>query len=522
MTRLADVNTRDIRGAIELGCQTMSSVFNADDSDVDCPFFDVVVRPDVKMGFNGLHTEAHVPGRHINAMLNAEDAAGVALDEAAVEKQTRAAFLSFRGALPLPLNRPEIGAKPTVFMPHNVREGFHALYPLVKYRSSDEARQFAEDCIKAVFEYWTPKDGWDYERLENEHFLTTWRRGTFVSGVARAIGPLVKYYRATGYGPALELAIVLKEKAIEEAFPANGSYDVNVVGGHTHSTTCVMSSLAQLADLTQDSVLMGRVKAFYDSGLPSIRNALGWVIEGDSPEANPDRGEANNTGDILETALILGKWGYAEYYQDVERILRGHLLPSQLRDTSFIEEPPNPDGIDGLRDVPMRLKGAFGFAAPYGHEPIESSYIKFNLDIVGGAVASLCEAYREIARRDESGLWVNLLFDYDGPDVKIESRYTHDALCITPKRPGPLFVRVPAWADVTGVEVTGRTVRTDGGYLLVPSPIPNRPITVRFTLAEEEIELQHRTRRIRVRMRGDEVVAMDNFGADLTFFDGLD
>ena len=41
-------------------------------------------------------------------------------------------------------------------------------------------------------------------------------------------------------------------------------------------------------------------------------------------------------------------------------------------------------------------------------------------------------------------------------------------------------------------------------------------------LAEEEIELQHRTRRIRVRMRGDEVVAMDNFGADLTFFDGLD
>ena len=85
MTRLADVNTRDIRGAIELGCQTMSSVFNADDSDVDCPFFDVEVRPDVKMGFSGLHTEAHVPGRHINAMLNAEDAAGVVLDEAAVD-----------------------------------------------------------------------------------------------------------------------------------------------------------------------------------------------------------------------------------------------------------------------------------------------------------------------------------------------------------------------------------------------------------------------------------------------------
>ena len=325
MTRLADVNTRDIRGAIALGCQTMSSVFNADDSDVDCPFFDVVVRPDVKMGFNGLHTEAHVPGRHINAMLNAEDAAGVALDEAAVEKQTRAAFLSFQGALPLPLNRPEIGAKPTVFLPHNVREGFHALYPLVKYRGSDEARQLAEGCIKAVFEYWTPRDGWGYERLENEHVLTTWRRGTFVSGVARAIGPLVKYYRATGYGPALELAIVLKEKAIEEAFPANGSYDVKVVGGHTHSTTCVMSSLAQLADLTQDSLLMGRVKAFYDNGLWDIRDEFGWVIESADEGMNPDKGEVNNSGDIMETALILGKWRFAEGYHDAERILRCHI-----------------------------------------------------------------------------------------------------------------------------------------------------------------------------------------------------
>ena len=522
MTRLTDVNTRDIRDAIELGCRTMSRVFNADDG--DCPFFDVVVRPDVKMSFVGLHTEAHVPGRHLNAMLNASEAAGVELDEAAVDKHARAAFLSFSGPAPLPLNRPEIGAKPTVFLPHNVREGFHALYPLVKYRGSEKARRIAEACIAAVFEYWTVEGGWDYDRLESERGLTTWRRGTFVSGIARAIGPLVKYYRATGYGPALELAIVLKEKAIEEAFPADGSYDVRVVGAHTHSTTCVMSSLAQLADLTRDSSLLDRVRAFYDNGLRRIRDGLGWVIEGDKddPTANPDRGEANNTGDILETALILGRWGYAAYYQDAERILRGHLLPSQLRDTSFIEAPPNPEGVDGKRDVAERLRGAFGFAAPYGHEPLDAPQIKFNLDVVGGAVGSLCEAYREIARRDDAGLWINLLFDYDGADVKVESPYSHRALRITPKRPGPLFVRVPAWADVRRVEGAAKCVRTRSGYLLIPEPPPHMPVTIEFPLAEEEIELRHRTRRIGVRMRGDEVAAMDNFGADLTFFEAPD
>ena len=37
MARLQDVNTTDVRSAIELGCRTMSSIFNADDNDI--PFF---------------------------------------------------------------------------------------------------------------------------------------------------------------------------------------------------------------------------------------------------------------------------------------------------------------------------------------------------------------------------------------------------------------------------------------------------------------------------------------------------
>ena len=39
---------------------------------------------------------------------------------------------------------------------------------------------------------------------------------------------------------------------------------------------------------------------------------------------------------------------------------------------------------------------------------------------------------------------------------------------------------------------------------------------------EEEIALAHRTRAIRARLRGDTVVAMDDFGAELTFFAPLE
>lgn len=156
----------------------------------------------------------------------------------------------------------------------------------------------------------------------------------FISGIARSIGPLVKYYRATGHGPALELAIVLKEKAIGQYYTEEGGYHRELFGTHGHSVTCVMSSLAQLADLTSDSVLMGRVKAFYDNGLWDMRDELGWSIEYTGPDADPDGGELNNTGDILETALILGRWGHTDYYHDAERILRGYFLPSQLRDVA--------------------------------------------------------------------------------------------------------------------------------------------------------------------------------------------
>ena len=513
MAKLNNVNTTDIREAIRLGCRTMCSVFNADDNDI--PFFSSSVRPTAGLGFSSAHSEAHVPGRHLNALLNAEAAAGMQIEETCIDKHTRAAFFSYSGPLPLPLNRDRIGGELVNFIPHNIREGFHALYALVKYRNSRQARELAEASIAAIFEYWDPIKRWDKERIDRMlgRSAGEWD-GTFISGLARALGPLVKYYRATGYGPALELALVLKEKAVSEFYCEDGAYDAEKFGTHAHSVTCVLSSLAQLADLTGDSSLMKRVKGFYDNGLWEMRDTLGWAIEATGPEADPDRGEVNTSGDILETALILGRWGYVEYYQDAERILRGHLLPSQLRDNSFIDDA----------DIADRHPGAFGFPAPYGHQPLGCEHISFNMDIVGGAVGSLCEAYRELTRLDEAGHWVNLLFDHETEAIKVESPYTHSALRITVKQPAPLFVRVPSWVDPTTLVLRGTTARPrfTNGYLFIADPPAGQPLTLEFLLAEQEISLKHRTREIRVRLHGDEVIAMDNFGTDLTFFDPLE
>ena len=73
MAKLSHVNTSDVRSAIELGCRTMQSVFNADDD--DRPFFASSVHPSAELGFCTAHTESHVPGRHLLALLAAEEVA---------------------------------------------------------------------------------------------------------------------------------------------------------------------------------------------------------------------------------------------------------------------------------------------------------------------------------------------------------------------------------------------------------------------------------------------------------------
>jgi len=518
---LKDVNTTDIVEAIRLGCQTMQSVFNADDNDI--PFFSSAVRPEARLAFSGAHSESHIPGRHLNALLNAEAAAGIEIDESAINKHANAAYFSFSGSLPVPLNREKLDGPLVYYRTHNLREGVHALYALVAYRQDERAHELAERCIASIFELWSPDSGWDAEACKSKYGLEPDER-TLTSGLARIIGPLVKYYRACQSPAALELALIIKERLLLDTFIEDGSYDRDIHGAHTHSTTCVMSSLAQLAELTQDTALFARVKAFYDNGLKDISDELGWVIESsrdDQPERSLDRGEVNNTGDIVETALILGRHGYPEYFEDAERIVRSHILPSQLRDIDFIVEPANPDNIDGLRNVAQRHQGAFGFPAPYGHEPIGWERVGFNMDIVGGAVGSLCEVYRDVTRFSETGHHVNLLFDHETEHIKVESAYTSDRSSVTLKQPGPLWIRIPGWVDAEQlVSSIPNAQRTGHRVFLRDQPV-NQRLELQYELASRDITLHHRARDIRVRLRGDAVAAMDNFGADLTFFPGL-
>jgi hypothetical protein len=521
--RVKNVNFTDIRGAIEMGCGTMSRDLNRDDHDI--PFFASQVWPHAELSWDRNFSEAHVPGRHLNALLSAEGTIGYKVPENVIANDRDAAFFSYSGAFPLPLNRETQSGKPVRFLPHNIREGFHALYALVRYRHSARARELAEKSIDCINRLWSPEKGWDKAEIKRQgvRLIEFKENSPFITGIARAIGPLVKYYRATQYGPALQLALTIKDKAIAEYFNKAGQYDVKHFGTHVHSTTCTMSSLAQLAELMQDAPLMNRVKAFYDNGLKQVSDENGWSIENSGANSNPDRGEGNNIGDILETALILGRWGYAGCYEQAERTLRSILLPCQLRDISFIKDPPNPNHVDGKREVAERHLGAFGFPAPYGHMPVGVQSISFNMDIVGGVVGSLCEAVKHCITSGLSGVRVNLLFDHEAESVSVKSPYTHDGLVIRTKRQCTLSLRLPSWVDRQALHISDSPKKPwfEGEHVFFFDLSANTELKIRFELAKRHAVLRHRTRNIRVRFEGDHVTAMDNFGQPLHYFAGM-
>ena len=515
--RLKDVNTTSIRDAVSLGCRNMGNVFNRDDHDM--PFQGSEVWPDAELVFSNYFSEAHVPGRHLNALLNAEDAFGIHVDETVIEKHAKAAFFSYSGPVPLPLNRKTIGGKLETFFPHNLREGFHALYALVKYRKSEHASDLAEQSIAAIQKYWKPDTGWDRDYLSNTLGLEV-VEAPFIIGIGRALGPLVKYYRATQYKPALELATVLKDKALADFFTTSGEFDAKRFGTHVHSTTCVMSSLAQFADLTKDPTVMERARLFFERGLRQISDEVGWAPES-AGEPAPDMGEANDTGDILETALLLGQSVNLAYFQRAERILRCHLLPCQLRDVSWIINPSNPKGEDGKRDLANRNRGAFGFPAPYGHKPVGAKTISFNTDIVGGAVGSLCEAWRSATKFGDSGHRLNLWMDYESPHIKVRSPYDDGMLRIELRKPGPLAIRIPDWLSPHDITTDFPQRGFQNGYLTIDQPPIGKEVRIRVSLKRSRITLNHRTHQINVVLNGDSVSAMENFGVALTYFDPL-
>lgn len=521
------INDCDLAFAIRQGTKPMQLLF--DPKHDRLPFFwNMMCGGDfVGNQHHPTYSISHIPGRWLNALLNAEDVLGIEVDEKAIQTLQHWTYESVEKeglGLPCCIDTNTF-AKTNECDLHNLREVMHACYALVRYRQDEKALETAKTVIASINRYY------DFEnaRFRREAFLE--ERGgklvgflepdyTFPMALGRYIGPLVKLYKTCGLPEALDQAIRLKDVCFRYILDEQGSYDGKLFGYHTHSTTSMISSLAQLAEVTGDMSIMQRVRAFLNNGLNQIATDFGWCLE--MYERDNMGGEANNTADIMEACLILGKCGYPEGYDRAEKILRAHLLPSQLLDTSFV-----PDCMDPENEQTYRLAkdtvGAFGFPCPWGHEYEPGSPVSFNWDIVGGAVGGMCEAWRSMVEEKGRILSVNMLFSYEDEHIAIKDPYLNqDVVSLMPKHDcDAIRMRVSPNFEVEKVEgCAAYSLYQNWLYLWKPKGDE----MIRVHLKMEERVQTYRFRDLhtfQVRWHGQRITGMSSAGKRLCYFPEL-
>lgn len=365
----ADLPLRtDLREAIELSMTHLVRLFDADRDDE--PYFFSNHRAN---GTGELHHSVnigipHVVGRCLLGGVVAQEATGIPFSPDGLEILRRYCRVSFDN--PFGLNcytDPARDNKQFVEF-HNVREGLFSLWALIAHGNDPWARQTARQ-MTAVLQRITDEQGkWSSARIDQTAMKGHYG-GASVPNLARAVEPLLALYRATGDPVALELAAQYARAGLAELFEDDGRFtEWTRSSGHVHSITSALAGITEYAILAEDPAMIAHCRRIMDTGVPAYHSTWGW---GDEvfPEHPADvlgRGEINQTGDVIRTALLLGATGLPEYYGLAERYLRSMVLPTQHREPelrAFMRDNEQP-ASDAEFDVIRRTVGGFAMQLP--------------------------------------------------------------------------------------------------------------------------------------------------------------
>lgn len=454
----------------------------------------------------------HNVGRAIDALLRGSDATAKPVPPDVEDVLRQYLFASMDN--PTHLNGasiPEQGR--IVFHAHDVREALLSLTALIQYRQDDEARQRIADVLDAI-ERLTNEDGTfcadqvaRFPMLAEGYFqeqrrnadgktfnIACWTRGRWIMALCR-------YYRATGDDRALELAQRFVRLVRRVSFTDDGQIR-STEGGHTHSLTGTVHGLIDYGLLAGDQETFEHGRRIFDVGLPAVSSSYGWSVESAWGDPKlPERGEVNNTGDMIQAALLMGGAGLPQYFEDAERRIRSHVLPSQTGDDGW--GFPGPNDLDG---------GA-------GNGSI--------LDITAGTVQALCETSRAPVAGDATGRHVNLPFSNWADETRLVSRLPDQwHVTVTPADAGDLFIRIPSWADRQRVRLTvsdqPQQPTFDESWLVVRDLPAGANVVVDLPLDEREAEEVVNKKPYRILWRGDQVVAMSPQGPTHPIFPSIE
>jgi len=450
----------DLRRHMSLGVEHL---FNTLDERANyLPFFHYELLQKPVCVKHGSFDSPHVVGRYLDALHMCAPSIEIPDRSEAVDALSQQIYDSLtRHVSGLPWNAPTPW-QPAGAVMHNCREALLGLIALMMWQDDSRARPAGQGLIRSIANSITPDARFPGDTLNESGWVM---RDEILSSppatTGRLIRPLLHWYRLTNDTDALDLARRLAADNYANAFTADGQI-TQEAGSHVHSIAGTLTGLIDYGLLVGEQDYVDRSRRVFDVGFSGLRTSYGWVKEfrfapslaeplrrAGYPGYDVLRGEANNTGDLIEAALLLGRSGLATYFEHADRYLRNHLLALQLVDTSWVKES---HGIENTEqaifgDVARRAHGGFCFGCPndiisYAQEPYQT-----NADLVGGSLQAICEAWNAISTVQDDTLRVDLHFS------KVDR--TMELTCPPPGM-GPIVVRaltatnvqvrIPTWA----------------------------------------------------------------------------
>lgn len=401
----------------------------------------------------------------------------------------------------LPWNAPTPW-QPNMAVMHNCREVILGLLALWNWRGDTRAEGALRRLCRSILAAIGDGARFPGECLAGAGWMTAFS-GILAPPPAttgRMIRALVQVYRRSQCDIALELARRFAEDNLVTAFGADGLIRAEA-GTHIHSVTGTITGLIEYGILVGDERFIEGGRRAYEVGMAPFRSSYGWVKEfrWESWLAQPlaaagyagcdiNRGEANNSGDLIEAALLLGGLGYAGYFEEADRMLRNHLLASQVVETDWVSEAAALTDTAESRygDVGRRARGGFCFGSPNDLISYADEAYQVNADLVGGSTQAICEAWEAIAEVDESSVQINLLYSKQDSAFAFTCPPPGQApISIRLARAETLRMRIPAWARpaevsyvINGSPRQSAAAAIDDDYLQVVDLAPGAEVKV--------------------------------------------
>lgn len=383
--------------AIVAGAHHLCNNFDSEHDDV--PWFEVRVVPKTcsYLYHYDIFDQTHAPGRALDAIMTAETLTSFNAEPKVITKYKKSLKRSlgkdgFLGSINAK------GEREVYF--HNFRETLLAYNALYRYRGDEDAYQWGTNFVNVISYLENKRGFWDKSNLQDYRL----RNGAPLflesedptNAAGRLIYALIQWGETVKDESVLQLASRFAEYALHHCFDDNGNL-THRVGAHVHSITSTYSGICEwlLKCRQLDKVKVQFVEKIFQNTILPLSSFSGWTKElRDRPGMG---GEINSTGDIIQALICLHMLTNNDNYLAIaERMIRGHLLPSQVfpeqLPADYIIEPPSTN--KKAEYIKERIRGGFGFPYPEERAPLhyDNQYCRITtLDITGGAVQALCK-----------------------------------------------------------------------------------------------------------------------------------